>query len=93
MPEYNKDGYVFVAPSENKLKKYDVYKDDKKLASFGAIHPNGTPYDQYEDKAGGYYSKYDHHDKKRRALYRQRHAKDMNNFESPGWFAARFLWT
>ena len=85
--KYNKDGYVFVAPSATEGKKYDVYKDDKKLASFGAVG-----YQQYMDRAGGYYSKYDHHDKKRRALYNIRHAKDMNNFESPGWFASRYLW-
>ena len=44
--------YLFVAPSNTKDKKYDVYdyKTGKKIASFGNIN-----YQQYKDKIS-YYS-------------------------------------
>jgi hypothetical protein len=84
--KYYKDGYVFVAPSATEGKKYDVYKDDKKLASFGALG-----YQHYFDKIGAY-EHLDHHDKKRRAMYRHRHAKDIDNYPHAGYFAAHYLW-
>jgi hypothetical protein len=84
--KYYKDGYVFVAPSATEGSKYDVYKNDKKLASFGALG-----YQQYKDKIGAY-KHLDHNDKKRRALYNIRHAKDIDNYPHAGYFASRYLW-
>ena len=49
MTEYNKQGYTFIAPSKNKYKKYDAYKGDKYLTSFG-----DNRYSQYHDKIGHY---------------------------------------
>ena len=86
MPEYKKDGYLFIAPSNTKGKKYDVYKDGKKLASFGAL-----PYQHYHDKIGNY-NKLDHYDENRRRLYNARHEKDKDIYEHPGWFASKYLW-
>ena len=86
MPIYYLDGYKFVAPSKREGKKYDVYKGDKKLASFGA-----TGYSQYKDRLG-YYSEYNHLDKARRARYRKRHAGENQRKESAGWFAWKYLW-
>jgi hypothetical protein len=86
MPEYKKDGYTFIAPSKTQGKKYDVYKGDKKLASFGALG-----YQQYHDKIG-HYSNLDHLNEDRRYLYNQRHEKDKDIHEHAGWFASKYLW-
>ena len=45
------DGYEFFK-SNKKNKKYDVYKNGRFLASFGAIKKNNTPYSQFFDKIG-----------------------------------------
>ena len=47
---------------------------------------------QYHDRIGLYHD-LDHKDKKRQALYKARHAKDINKLYSPGWFSWNFLWT
>ena len=88
MPIYYKFGYKFVAPSKTEHKKYDVYdvKTDKKIASFG-----DNRYNQYHDKIG-YYKHLDTHNEARRKLYRMRHAKDLNNRDGAGYYAAKFLW-
>lgn len=86
-----KSDFIFVAPSKYKQKKYDAYtKDGEYITSFGAIKKNGTPYDQYKDKIG-YYSMYDHKDKKRRDNYYKRHNKNYPKY-SPDWFSKKFLW-
>jgi hypothetical protein len=90
MPEYKKDGYTFIAPSSVKGKKYDAYKDGKKIASFGAIHPNGVPYAIYHDRIG-HYSKYDHLDEERRERYHYRHPHDYPK-DSPDYLSKRYLW-
>ena len=80
------------APSKNPLKKYDVYQGDTFITSFGQKHPNGVPYEQYKDKIG-YYSKYDHNDKKRRDRYRQRHRGDyIDDITKAGYYSWKFLW-
>jgi hypothetical protein len=86
MTEYNKQGYTFIAPSKNKYKKYDAYKGDKYLTSFG-----DNRYSQYHDKIG-HYSKLDNKDENRKKLYYKRHGK-VADFESAKWFAHKFLWT
>jgi hypothetical protein len=86
--------YDFVAPSKKKLKKYDVYssKTGEYITSFGAIHPDSQPYEQYFDKIS-YYKDYDHGDKERRRLYRLRHNKDnIKDKTSPAYFSWFYLW-
>lgn len=87
MTEYHKQGYIFIAPSKTKYKKYDVYRDNdgQYLTSFGDVR-----YQQYHDKIG-HYSKSDHHDNNRRRLYYNRHGKTAD-FETAKWFAHKFLW-
>lgn len=86
---YYKYGYKFVAPSIVKDKKYDVYdiRTDKKLASFG-----NRNYEQYKDKIS-FYKHLDHGNNKKRLLYKMRHpAAERHKYQSPSWFADRFLW-
>lgn len=79
------NNYTFVAPSKRKHKKYDVYKGNKYITSFG-----DNRYSQYYDQIG-FYSKLNHLDNKRKELYYNRHGKNAD-FESPKWFAHKFLW-
>lgn len=91
--EYHKDGYIFIAPSRRKNKKYDVYTRDKQyITSFGAIKANGTVYNQYKDKIG-HYSRFDHNDKARRDRYRKRHEGEQHTKNTAGYFAWKYLWT
>lgn len=100
---YPKKDYNFIQfqPSRVKNKKYEAVLQKKTknrdgkivFVRFGAIKENGDPYMQYKDTTGlGLYSKYDHLDKKRRARYIKRHAKDINKAYSPSWFSLRYLW-
>ena len=91
--KYTLGKYIFVAPSTRKNKKYDVYnaKTGAKIASFGAIKTDGTPYQQFKDVVG-HYSKYDHGEPARRKRYRVRHAGENEVVESAGWFAWKYLW-
>ena len=88
MLEIYKDGFVF-RKSRRENKKYDVFKNDDYITSFGGIKESGLPYQQYRDKLG-LYSKYDHNDKKRRDRYYLRHGNALKN--TAKWFAARYLW-
>lgn len=84
--EKNIKGYT-IKVSTRKNKKYDVYKDDKYITSFG-----DKRYQHYKDLIG-YYKNLDHNDKKRRELYRLRHKND--NIDDPnyaGYWAYNFLW-
>jgi hypothetical protein len=73
--------------SKHKNKKYDVYKDNKYLVSFG-----DNRYQHYEDKTPlKYYSNLNHLDNKRRTNYYKRFGKTAK-FESAKWFSHRFLW-
>jgi len=76
--------------SRRKNKKYDVFKNNKYLVSFGAIKKNGIPYDQYYDKIGSY-SKYNHNDNKRLVNYYSRFGRNPK-YESAMWFSHRYLW-
>jgi hypothetical protein len=75
---------VEIKPSTNKNKKIDVFKDDKKVASIGAIG--------YKDY--GIYLKEDGLAKanERRINYKSRHNKDRKVKGSPGFYADRLLW-
>ena len=61
---------VTIKPSSNPKKKIDVFKDDKKIASIGAI--GYSDYHQYRKEKGMDYAM------KRRELYIKRHKKDIN---------------
>lgn len=85
------NGIDFYAPSKTSGKKYDAYKNGKKLASFGAIG-----YEQYHDKIGYYRSK-NHGNRERRNRYEFRHKKDTKtpgykNRTSAGYFSMKYLW-
>jgi len=73
---------VIIKPSANKNKKIDVFKDDKKIASIGAI--GYKDYGTYLQENGKQYAD------KRRQLYRERHKKDLNT--GNGLWANRILW-
>jgi hypothetical protein len=80
---------VEIKNSTNPLKKIDVFKNGKKIASVGAIGYNDYPtYLEKENK--GHYPK--GYAKKRRILYRQRHEKDRNIKGTNGWYASEILW-
>ncbi len=80
------DGYRF-EKSKNKNKKYDVYKDDKFIVSFGA-----SAYQHYKDRIGLWKHK-DHNDPERRRLYRLRHKHDnLNDKQSAGYMSWHYLW-
>lgn len=75
---------VKVYPSKNKKKKIDVYKDDKKIASIGAI--GFLDYPTFIKEKGIEYAK------ERRKLYKKRHEKDRKVKGSPGMLADILLW-
>ena len=80
---------VVVKPSSNPLKKIDVFKNGKKVASIGARGMKDYPtYLELEKK--GYYEK--GHANKRRALYKERHEKDRHVKGSNGYYADKLLW-
>jgi hypothetical protein len=75
---------VTVKQSTNKNKKIDVFKNNKKIASVGAIDYNDYP--TYIIKNGLEYAH------ERRRLYRIRHNKDRNIKNSNGFYANKLLW-
>jgi len=76
-----------VKVSSRKNKKYDVFKDDKYITSFG-----DKRYQHYQDKIG-YYKNLDHNDMKRRDNYRSRHKNDyINNPLYAGYWSYNYLW-
>lgn len=75
---------VSIKPSTNKKKKIDVYKDDKKIASIGAMGYGDYP--TFMKTEGKEYA-----DKKRQA-YKKRHEKDRHVKGTAGFFADQLLW-
>ena len=75
---------VTVKPSKTKGKKIDVYKDDKQIASVGALGYKDYP--TFLKENGLDYAN------KRRKLYKQRHEKDRLIKWSRGWLADQLLW-
>ena len=73
-----------ITPSTRKGKKIDVYKNGDYIASIGALGMNDYP--TYIKKNGVDYAN------KRRALYHQRHKKDLNKANSAGYYAYNILW-
>jgi hypothetical protein len=74
---------VEIKPSTNKKKKIDVYKNDKKIATIGAIGFLDYPNYLKEDKNKA---------EVRRKLYKQRHEKDRHKKGTAGYFASNILW-
>lgn len=73
--------------SHRKHKKYDVYRGEDYITSFG-----DNRFQHYKDRIG-YYATLDHKDKSRRALYRMRHVND--NTDDPnyaGFWSWNYLW-
>ena len=75
---------VKIKPSSNPKKKIDVYKDNKKIASVGAIGYDDYP--TYIIKKGKSYAD------ERKRLYKKRHSNDKNIIGSNGYFADKLLW-
>lgn len=75
---------VIIKPSTNKNKKIDVFKNEKKVASVGAIGYKDYP--TYMKEKGKQYAD------ERRQLYKMRHNKDRIIKGSPGWYADNILW-
>ena len=73
-----------VKPSKNKGKKIDVFKNDKKLGSVGALGYNDYP--TWKKKKGIAYAK------QRRKLYKKRHENNRKKKYSNGWLADKLLW-
>jgi hypothetical protein len=71
---------VTIKPSANKKKKIDVFKDDKKIASIGAIGFNDFPTLLKTDPSIA---------NERRRLYHIRHNKDNG---ANGFYAKNLLW-
>ena len=75
---------VTVKNSTNSKKKIDVYKNNNKVASVGAMGYNDYP--TYIKQKGKQFA-----DKKRR-LYKIRHSKDRKVINTNGWYADQLLW-
>jgi hypothetical protein len=80
---------VEIKPSSNILKKIDVFKNGKKVASIGARGMNDYPTYLEKEKKGYYEKGYAY---KRRKLYKERHEKDRHVVGSAGYYADKILW-
>ena len=81
------DKQFFIKKSTRKNKKYDIYKNDKFLLSFG-----DKRYEQFKDSTPlKEYSKQDHNDEKRRRLYFLRHGKTSDKKTAKYW-SNKYLW-
>lgn len=80
---------VTVKPSTNRLKKIDVFKKGRKIASVGGVRPNGTPYNDYPTYIRKLGTK---KAKQYQRAYKARHEKDRKVRNSNGWWADKLLW-
>ena len=80
---------VVIKPSTNLLKKIDVFKNGKKVATIGARGMNDYP-TYLEKEKKGYFEK--GYANKRRKLYKERHEKDRHKVGSNGYYADKILW-
>ena len=72
-----------IKPSTNKNKKIDVFKNNVKVASIGAINYKDYPNYLKEDKELA---------KQKRHLYKKRHERDRHVIGSNGYYADKILW-
>ncbi len=75
---------VNIKPSTRKNKKLDVYKNNKKIASIGALGYGDYP--TFIETEG--LTSANNHRKK----YKMRHNKDRHVKNSPGYYADQLLW-
>lgn len=75
---------VVVKLSSNPLKKIDVFRKSRKIASVGAAGMNDFP--TYIRTRGLAYAK------TRRRLYKMRHERDRHTKWTNGWLADKLLW-
>jgi len=75
---------VKIKPSKTKGKKIDVFKNNKKIASIGAL--GYSDYPTYIENKGKDYAD------KRRKLYKIRHKKDKDIVGTNGYYADKLLW-
>ena len=75
---------VHIKPSGNKRKKFDVYKNDKKIASIGSVG--------YFDYPTLILEKGKKIADERRKLYKKRHQHDLSVVGSNGYYANKLLW-
>ena len=75
--------------STKKNKKYDVFKNDKYITSFGDKN-----YQQYKDITPlKFYKNQNHLDiNKRKNYYKRFGKKESAKFESAKWFSNNYLW-
>ena len=73
---------VEIKASTNKKKKIDVFKNNNKIASIGAIGYNSYP--EYIIKKGLSYAN------QKKKLYKIRHKNDLNS--KNGFYANKILW-
>jgi len=88
---FNTDAFN-IKPSKNKSKKIDVFINEKKVASVGAIKSNGVPYLDYPSYINTMGLKYAN---RRRQLYYDRHASEpmvKDGKITASWYAKYFLW-
>lgn len=78
----------YVYPSRRMNKKYDVYKNDVFILSFGDVR-----YQHYHDKLG-HYKHLDHWDPQRRKNYlkRSRGLGNIHNPNSANYWSRTMLW-
>ena len=75
---------VTVKNSTVKNKKIDVFKNNKKIASVGAL--GYADYPTFMKTKGKKYAE------KKRSAYKSRHEKDRHERWSRGWLADQLLW-
>ena len=76
---------VEIKPSSNPKKKIDVFKDNKKIESIGAVGYFDFPTLINVGKGLEYANK-------RRRLYKKRHEKDRHIVGSNGFWSDKILW-
>jgi hypothetical protein len=65
-----------------------------KRVHFGAIRPDGTPYEQFRDSTPlRHFARWDHGDDARRQRYAVRHRRDIVPGFTAGWLSWLFLWS
>jgi hypothetical protein len=75
---------VSVKPSTRKGKKIDVFKNNQKISSIGAVAYMDYP--TYIKKEGKEYAD------TRRKLYKARHEKTRKKVNTPSYWADKLLW-
>jgi len=73
---------IVIKPSTQKNKKIDVFENNKKIASIGAL--GMKDYQIYLKEEGKEFAD------ERRRLYRLRHKKDLNS--KNGYWSSKLLW-